>query len=127
MSGKLFGIDFRLHDSVVARSCNGVGVDQCVKSGDLVCSQLHIDRPEIFLKERGVLIAEALARRGAKALVIACNTATAAAAEAIRAAVELMPEFVEINDLHRKASHAIANATGAAAGFVLRHVAHHVL
>lgn len=47
------------------------------------------DRPEIFLRERGVLIAEALARRGAKALVIACNTATAAAAEAIRAAVDL--------------------------------------
>ena len=47
------------------------------------------DRPEIFLKERGVLIAEALARRGAKALVIACNTATAAAAEAIRAASPL--------------------------------------
>ena len=47
------------------------------------------DRPEIFLKERGVLIAEALARRGAKALVIACNTATAAAAEAIRAASAL--------------------------------------
>ena len=44
------------------------------------------DRPEVFLKERGVLIAEALARRGAKALVIACNTATAVAAEAIRAA-----------------------------------------
>lgn len=47
------------------------------------------DRPEVFLKARGVLIAEALARRGAKALVIACNTATAAAAEAIRAAVDL--------------------------------------
>jgi glutamate racemase len=47
------------------------------------------DRPEIFLKERGVLIAEALARRGAKALVIACNTATAAAAEAIRAVTDL--------------------------------------
>ncbi|MGB8884037.1 MAG: aspartate/glutamate racemase family protein, partial [Azonexus sp.] len=47
------------------------------------------DRPEVFLKERGVLIAEALARRGAKALVIACNTATAAAAEAIRAATSL--------------------------------------
>lgn len=47
------------------------------------------DRPEVFLKERGVLIAEALARRGAKALVIACNTATAAAAEAIRAASSL--------------------------------------
>jgi glutamate racemase len=36
-----------------------------------------------------VLIAEALVRRGAKALVIACNTATAAAAEAIRAAIEV--------------------------------------
>lgn len=47
------------------------------------------DRPEAFLKERGVLIAEALARRGAKALVVACNTATAAAAEAIRAAIDL--------------------------------------
>lgn len=47
------------------------------------------DRPETFLRERGVLIAEALVRRGAKALVIACNTATAAAAEAIRAAVDL--------------------------------------
>ena len=47
------------------------------------------DRPETFLRERGVLIAEALVRHGAKALVIACNTATAAAAEAIRAAVDL--------------------------------------
>lgn len=45
------------------------------------------DRPEAFLRERGVRIAEALRRRGAKALVVACNTATAAAAEAIRAAV----------------------------------------
>ncbi|KAB2927746.1 MAG: glutamate racemase, partial [Dechloromonas sp.] len=47
------------------------------------------DRPEAFIRERGVLIAEALARRGAKALVIACNTATAAAAESIRAATSL--------------------------------------
>lgn len=47
------------------------------------------DRPETFLKQRGVLIAEALAKRGAKALVIACNTATAAAAEAIRSAIDL--------------------------------------
>lgn len=47
------------------------------------------DRPESFLKERGVLIARALEKRGAKALVIACNTATAAAAEAIRAAIKL--------------------------------------
>ena len=38
------------------------------------------DRPEVFLRERGVLIAEALVRRGAKAL---------AAAEAIRAAISV--------------------------------------
>ena len=43
------------------------------------------DRPESFLRERGLRIAGALAERGAKALVIACNTATAVAAEAIRA------------------------------------------
>lgn len=47
------------------------------------------DKPESFLRERGVRIAAALAGRGAKALVIACNTATAAAAEAIRAATTL--------------------------------------
>ena len=42
------------------------------------------DRPEDFLRERGHLIAEALAERGCKALVIACNTATAFAADSIR-------------------------------------------
>jgi glutamate racemase len=53
------------------------------------------DKPEVFLKERGVLIAAALAERGAKALVIACNTATAAAAEAIRLATHLPVVAVE--------------------------------
>lgn len=47
------------------------------------------DRPESFLRERGVAIAHALAARGSKALVVACNTATAAAAEAIRAATHI--------------------------------------
>lgn len=47
------------------------------------------DKPEAFLRERGVLIAKAIAAQGAKALVIACNTATAVAAEAIRANVTL--------------------------------------
>jgi glutamate racemase len=47
------------------------------------------DKPETFLRERGVAISRALEARGAKALVIACNTATAAAAEAIRAATRL--------------------------------------
>lgn len=53
------------------------------------------DRPETFLRERGVTIARALEGRGIKALVIACNTATAAAAEAIRAAVGLPIVAVE--------------------------------
>lgn len=47
------------------------------------------DKSESFLRERGLRIAQALERQGAKALVIACNTATAAAAEAIRAQVKL--------------------------------------
>ena len=33
--------------------------------------------------------------------------------EAIEAARDMLPEWVEINDLHRKASQAIARATGA--------------
>ncbi len=44
--------------------------------------------------------------------------ASIAVPEAIRAASEVMPEWVEVNDLHRKASAAIARATGAEAGFV---------
>jgi glutamate racemase len=47
------------------------------------------DRPESFLRERSVAIAHALSARGVKALVVACNTATAAAAEAIRAATHI--------------------------------------
>lgn len=47
------------------------------------------DKPEAFLRERGVLIAQALIAEGAKALVVACNTATAAAADAIRAALSV--------------------------------------
>jgi len=49
------------------------------------------DRPESFLRERGVAVAAALVARGCKALVIACNTATAAAAEPIRAALTQVP------------------------------------
>lgn len=44
------------------------------------------DRPEAFIQARGQAIAAALVARGAKAIVVACNTATAAAAELIRAA-----------------------------------------
>lgn len=43
------------------------------------------DRSESFLRERGVAIAQHLEQLGCQAIVIACNTATAAAAESIRA------------------------------------------
>jgi D-glucosaminate-6-phosphate ammonia-lyase len=44
--------------------------------------------------------------------------ASAAVPEAIRAATTMLPRFVEIDDLQREASRAIAAATGAEAGFV---------
>src|SRR5215207_3555190 len=44
--------------------------------------------------------------------------ASAAVPEAIRAAGEILPVFVEIDDLQRAASRTIARATGAEAGFV---------
>jgi glutamate racemase len=43
------------------------------------------DRSELFLRQRGQAIVDELVKRGAKAIVIACNTATAVAAESIRA------------------------------------------
>ncbi len=45
------------------------------------------DKDESFVRERSALIADFLIRRGATAIVIACNTATAAAADALRAAL----------------------------------------
>ncbi len=53
------------------------------------------DKPEIFLRQRGVVIAKAMVARGIKALVVACNTATAAAVEAIRQAVHVPVVAVE--------------------------------
>ena len=53
------------------------------------------DRPESFLRERSLHIAQGLAARGAKALVIACNTATAAAVEVIRDTLHLPVVAVE--------------------------------
>jgi glutamate racemase len=47
------------------------------------------NRSESFIQARGKEIATALAAQGVKAIVIACNTATAAAAEVIRASVHL--------------------------------------
>jgi glutamate racemase len=44
------------------------------------------DKPESFIQARSQAIAMALIAREAKAVVVACNTATAAAAELIRAA-----------------------------------------
>ena len=44
--------------------------------------------------------------------------ASIAVPEAIAAAAAILPEWVEINDLHRKASRVIGEATGGEAGFV---------
>lgn len=44
--------------------------------------------------------------------------ASIAVPDAVAAAAAILPEFVEINDLHRLASRTIAQATGAEAGFV---------
>ena len=42
------------------------------------------DRPAAFVAGRAVTIADRLVREGAKAIVVACNTATAAAAQCLR-------------------------------------------
>ncbi len=49
------------------------------------------DKPEQAIVARALAISEFLLQRGAKALVIACNTATAAAIGALRAAYPAMP------------------------------------
>lgn len=49
------------------------------------------DRSVAFIEERSLLIAEFLLQRGAKALVVACNTATTAAIKRIRADYPLLP------------------------------------
>jgi D-glucosaminate-6-phosphate ammonia-lyase len=62
-------------------------------------------------------------RLGLRPIINVSGTMTALGAsivvpEAVRAASEILPEWVEVNDLHRKASRAIAKATGSEAGFV---------
>lgn len=49
------------------------------------------DKPEDVIVARALAIAEFLVGRGAKALVVACNTATAAAIAALRASYPAMP------------------------------------
>ncbi|MEF9943056.1 MAG: aspartate/glutamate racemase family protein, partial [Burkholderiaceae bacterium] len=45
------------------------------------------DRSEAFITERSIAIADFLIQRGAKAIVVACNTATAVAIAALRARI----------------------------------------
>ncbi|MEG0821592.1 MAG: glutamate racemase [Burkholderiaceae bacterium] len=47
------------------------------------------DRSEAFITERSIAIADFLIQRGAKAIVVACNTATAVAIAALRARIAL--------------------------------------
>jgi glutamate racemase len=42
------------------------------------------DRPAAFIQERSIAITQALIERGAKAVVVACNTATGAAVDVLR-------------------------------------------
>src|SRR5262245_25432295 len=63
------------------------------------------------------------ARLGLRPVINVDGTMTALGAsivvpDAIQAAADILPEWVEINDLHRKASAVIAQATGGEAGFV---------
>lgn len=62
-------------------------------------------------------------RLGLRPIINVSGTMTALGAssvvpEAVRAVAEILPEFVEITDLQRKASGVIARLTGAEAGFV---------
>jgi glutamate racemase len=52
---------------------------------------LYGDKPEAVIVARVLAIAEFLVQRGAKALVVACNTATAAAIKALRSSYPAMP------------------------------------
>lgn len=63
------------------------------------------------------------ARMGLRQVVNVSGTMTHLGAsivvpEAVKAVGDVLTEWVELNDLHRKASHAIARATGTEAGFV---------
>ena len=63
------------------------------------------------------------ARMGLRPIINVSGTMTTLGAsivvpEAVRAVSEILPEWVEVNDLHRMASRAIAKATGTEAGFV---------
>lgn len=49
------------------------------------------DKPEEVIVVRALAIAEFLSQRGAKALVVACNTATAAAIKALRSTYPALP------------------------------------
>src|SRR5258708_20400836 len=63
------------------------------------------------------------ARLGLRPIINVSGTMTALGAstvvpEAVKAVAEILPEFVEINDLQRKASAVIARLTGGEAGCV---------
>jgi L-seryl-tRNA(Ser) seleniumtransferase len=62
-------------------------------------------------------------RLGLRPIINVSGTMTALGAsivvpEAVRAVADVLPEFVEIADLHRKASTVVARLTGAEAGFI---------
>src|SRR5262245_35918569 len=63
------------------------------------------------------------ARMGLRPIINVSGTMTTLGASivvpaAVKAVGEILPEWVEVNALHKQASHAIAKATGTEAGFV---------
>lgn len=53
------------------------------------------DKSEAFIRDRSLIISEFLESEGAELIVIACNTATSAAAEAVRAEVSVQVVAIE--------------------------------
>ena len=66
------------------------------------------EKPETWLRERSLEIAQHLVREGAKALVVACNTATAAAIAPLRLAFPTLP-LIGIEPAIKPAAHLSAS------------------
>jgi glutamate racemase len=64
--------------------------EQLLYFADSACAP-YGDKPEAMLAARALAIADFLVAQGAKALVVACNTATVAAIAALRTRYPLMP------------------------------------
>jgi len=74
--------------SVLRHLCTALPAEDFLYVADCGHAPYGARSPE-FIRERSLAIGEFLHQRGAKALVVACNTATAAAVDALRAALRI--------------------------------------